>query len=86
MSPFFDPPESITVELTPLGKPRAFVWREQVHEVVTLANRWRNDEGWWREHGHIKREYFKLKTNTKHLVYIYHELPDGPWYIQSFDT
>lgn len=72
--------QPIRVEADALGVPRRFVWLGQTHTVEIVANRWRVDEGWWRER--IWREYFKLATDTGLLVVVFRDLVDGGWYVQ----
>jgi hypothetical protein len=72
--------EAITVWSDELATPQTFTWRGRVHRVQGIAQRWRVDQGWWRDR--TWREYFKLTTQTGLLVIIYREVPSGAWYLQ----
>lgn len=72
--------QAIDVEQDGQGAPIAFTWAQQTHHVAQLAQQWRVDVGWWRQR--VWRAYYKLSTDSGLLVVIYHELPDGDWYLQ----
>ena len=59
--------------------PVSFTWRGRRHTVRQIANRWRVEQGWWDRY--IRRDYFKLLTDTGLLVIIYHDLAGGGWYL-----
>jgi hypothetical protein len=71
----------IRVKTNPLGLPCSLVWRRQVHHVTRIDNHWRVDEGWWKEEGHIGRDYWKLVTDSDLLVVIYYDLYRAGWYM-----
>jgi hypothetical protein len=72
--------QAIDVKQDGQGVPVAFTWVRQTHRVAQLAQQWRVDVGWWRQR--VWRAYYKLSTDSGLLVVIYHELPDGDWYLQ----
>lgn len=72
--------QAIDVEQDAQGTLVAFTWAQQRHRVAQLAQQWRVDVGWWRQRAW--RAYYKLSTDSGLLVVIYHELPDGGWYLQ----
>lgn len=72
--------QAIDVEQDAQGALVAFTWAQQRHHVAQLAQQWRVDVGWWRRR--VWRAYYKLSTDSGLLVVIYHELPDGGWYLQ----
>lgn len=72
--------DPIQVSADALWRPLRFVWRDQVHPVSEIANRWRVDEDWWQ--GRVWREYFKLITATGLLVIVFRDLLTGEWYLQ----
>lgn len=62
----------VAVQMTASGGvPQRFVWRGQVYRLAWIANHWR-----------VWRDYWKLVTRTDLLVVVYHDLPDGEWYLQ----
>ena len=72
--------EPISVQADGNGVPISFVWRDQAHAILSITNRWRIDEGWWKER--VWRECFKLLTSTGWLVIIYRDLRTGDWRLQ----
>jgi hypothetical protein len=60
--------------------PERFIWQGRSHPVAGIANHWRVDIGWWRIH--IRRDYFKLYTQTGLLAVVYCDLDNHRWYLQ----
>lgn len=80
MTRFWPDGEPILVEVDADGLPARFVWRGQTHVVGRIANRWRLDEDWWR--ARVRREYFKLTTETGLLVILYCDAAQSAWRLQ----
>lgn len=81
MTRLWQPAQSIQVTILD-DLPRHIRWETQGYQVEGIVYRWRRRE-WWRG---IWREYYKLTLNggSQHLlVIIYHDLPDGDWFIQE---
>jgi len=72
--------EPIPMTLDDSGNPATFRWREQIHPVQHIANRWRVDGYWW--DSRVRREYFKLTTETGWLVILYRDLSTSAWFLQ----
>lgn len=72
--------EAIVVVSDSQGTPGAFEWQGRTHRVVRLGQRWRVDEGWWRQQ--VWREYFQVCTDTGLLMIVYRDLLTGRWYLQ----
>ena len=62
MSRFWPDGLPITVSCDALAAPTAFAWQGHRHTVVTVLERWRVDESWWRRR--VWREYFTLTTKS----------------------
>ena len=60
--------------------PTRFSWQGQTHQVEAITRQWRVHIDWWREPAW--RAYYKLTTTSGLLVIIYHDLPDGEWFLQ----
>jgi hypothetical protein len=80
MSRFWPDGLPISVTCDALAAPTAFAWADHRHNVFTILERWRVDEGWWRRR--VWREYFTLTTHTGLLVLIYHDVRDDAWRLQ----
>jgi hypothetical protein len=73
-------PMEIKVEASRAGLPVAFRWTGRPYEVSQIANRWRVHTHWWREE--IRREYFKVVTDSRLLCTLYHDLLADHWYLE----
>ena len=62
-------------------RPDAFDWRGERHHIVEANKRWRIDVGWWDPAISTWRDYFEVLTDTGYLCVIYHDLPDGEWFL-----
>ena len=69
---------SIEVELDGAGRLVAIAWAGR-REPVEVCNRWRVDEGWWRDP--IARDYFKL-VGPRWLALVYLDRLDGTWHLE----
>jgi hypothetical protein len=82
-------------QLRPLGEPRPVHVRTDDHgepefvrlpgktarRVVTLRERWRIDDEWWRQT--ISREYFAIVLDDGRVLTLYHDLVEDAWYAQK---
>ena len=68
----------IEVELDGAGDLVAFRWNGR-RETVEVCNRWRVEEGWWREP--IIRDYHKV-VGARWLALIYLDRVDGTWHLE----
>ena len=80
MTHFWLAGQLIVVNMDALWTPLQFTWDEQLHQVEDILDRWRIDQGWWRER--VWREYFRLTTHTGLLAEIFHDLTTQYWYLQ----
>lgn len=72
--------DPVLVEADARGFPQRMTWQGRNHRVRQIANRWRVDEGWWFQH--VRREYFKLITDSGLLLTIFHDLLSDSWCVQ----
>ena len=70
----------VRVESDAIKTPQAFEWQGARHGVRVVTNRWRLDETWWA--GHVRRDYFKLATETGLLVVLYWDWVSGGWFLE----
>ncbi len=80
MTRLYQPAQSIKSMSGDEGEPFAFQWREQVHRVLHLSNRWRVQTEWWRME--IWREYFQVDTHSGFTCVIYRDLVTDQWYLE----
>lgn len=80
MTHFWQIPQVITVAITLEGHPVGLTWQGEYHPIRVIANRWRDDTGWWL--WRKRREYLRLLTQTGMLVEIYHDKETQTWYLQ----
>jgi hypothetical protein len=52
--------------------------------VVTILERWRVDDLWWREAEQIARMYHELELADGRIVTLYEDRKAGGWYRQSY--
>jgi len=71
---------AIAVTCDALATPQAFIWEQQRHIVLTVCDRWRVEEGWWRQR--VYREYFQVVTRSGLPAEIYHDVLTARWYLQ----
>jgi len=83
-------------EVRPLAEPRFIsvrLGRDGQIEAVRLrtwrpvervVERWRVEEGWWREIP-ISRTYYELALQEGRLITVFREETTGQWYEQRYD-
>jgi protein ImuB len=87
-----DRPEAIDViYATPEGKPRRFVWRRAVHDIVRVEGPERIAPEWWRQPSRSRlRDYYRIEDQAGRRYWIYREglIGDGrgaapSWFIHG---
>lgn len=63
------------------GRPTALDWRGETHQIIEVNRHWLVDLGWWDPNVCVYREYWEVVTDTGLLCLIYHELPEGEWFL-----
>ena len=76
-------PQPIRVEANESGEPQTVVLGRQRLAVVTVQDRWRIDDEWWRKRP-VSRLYFSLLLEDGRVVTVYDELAVGLWRQQSY--
>ncbi len=74
-------PVRVKIRVDPDGFPRTIVLRGRRLLVVSVAERWRIDEGWWRDIP-LSRLYYRLVLVDGRLVTVFHDLRDTSWWTQ----
>lgn len=75
-------PEALKVEEDASGLPLA-VRMPRRQAVITIEDRWRIDDEWWRKEPVARLYYNVLLTSGQRLV-LYKDLVTGGWYQQDY--
>lgn len=62
-------------------EPRGFHWQGGLHRVVGKHNRWRVHTRWWEPDLAVRREYWKVTTDTGLLCLLYRDRLAGGWFL-----
>ena len=62
--------------------PRAVILGRDARPVQRVRDRWRVDDGWWREP--LCRMYFELEMADGQIVTLYHDRVANRWYRQGY--
>lgn len=76
-------PVRVRIELAPgpVPHPRVVVLRGRRCPVAGVLERWRVDEGWWREVP-VSRDHFRLVLDDGRVVTVYRDEHEGTWWTQ----
>jgi hypothetical protein len=75
-------PKEVKATADDTGVPTAIVWNNRPRQVISVRNRWRIDDEWWREE--IARRYFELELDNGLVITVFHDLVSGKWYQQRY--
>lgn len=75
----FNAPRPIQVQADKSGRP-TLVDGQTVTDVI---ERWRIDEGWWREEA-VSRQYWQLSLESGRTLTVFHDLIDDCWHQQHY--
>lgn len=75
-------PQPAAVEADRFGRPAAVLVRGRLRHVVTISDRWRIDDEWWR--AEIRRAYFAVELEGEIRLTIFCDLMTGAWYQQQY--
>jgi hypothetical protein len=75
-------PEALRVEEDAAGLPVA-VRMKRRQAVMTIEDRWRLDDEWWRA-GAISRLYYNVLLVSGQRLVLYKDLVTGEWYRQEY--
>jgi hypothetical protein len=70
----------VQVETDDLGTPIRLRMDGVTHAEVGICNRWRVDDGWWRDP--VARAYFKLVTRDGLLCTVFLDEIRGTWHLE----
>jgi hypothetical protein len=75
-------PEALKVEESANGAPAA-VKQKRRQAVMTIEDRWRIDDEWWRA-APVSRLYYNVLLTSGQRVVLYKDLVTGGWYEQEY--
>jgi hypothetical protein len=75
-------PESLKVEEDAAGSPIAVKLKRQ-QAVISIEDRWRIDDEWWRTEP-ISRLYYNVLLASGQRLVLYKDLVNGDWYQQDY--
>ena len=70
------------VAVIPDGPPIQFCWKGASHHIAQHWGPERIETGWWRKHP-VRRNYYRVETNTGYRFWLFRELGEGRWYCQG---
>ena len=76
------PVEVSVVALAPQGSPRMFRYHSQLHRVAMCTGPERVETGWWRGR-QVRRDYFRVITETGEAFWIFRNRDDGRWFMHG---
>jgi protein ImuB len=71
-----------TLSVVPDGPPIAFLWQRQRHKVTRHWGPERIETGWWRQ-GLVRRDYYRVETDTGCRFWLFRDLADGSWHLHG---
>lgn len=79
---YLNQPRPIRVLTDPQGAPRSVVIERKAAAVQRVRDRWRVDDGWWREP--ICRMYWELELQDGRVLTLYRDEITGRWFEQQY--
>jgi len=71
------------VSVVPDGPPVAFHWQKQRYRIARHWGPERIETGWWRHHRLVRRDYYRVETETGNRMWLFRDLKDGTWYLHG---
>ena len=76
-------PQALTVEESAAGMPAAVRQQKVRQAVISIEDRWRLDDEWWRAQP-ISRLYYNVLLASGQRLVLYKDLVNGGWYEQEY--
>lgn len=70
------------VALAPDGPPARLSYHQQTFRVARCWGPERIETGWWRGQS-VRRDYYRLETETGHWLWIFRQLNDNQWFLHG---
>jgi hypothetical protein len=75
-------PEELKIEEDAAGLPAAVKLKRR-QAVMTIEDRWRIDDEWWRAEP-VSRLYYNILLSSGQRLVLYKDLVSGSWYEQEY--
>jgi len=70
------------VAVFPGGLPARFYWDEEPYVIARSWGPERIETGWWRGKS-VRRDYWRVETDTGQRFWIFRGLTDGRWFLHG---
>lgn len=70
------------VAVAPDGPPMQLLWHNRTYRVARCWGPERIETGWWRGRS-VRRDYYRLETESGHWLWIFRHLPAGTWFLHG---
>ena len=77
-------PRPVRVVVGAAEAPRTVITRSGPRPVRAVRDRWRVDDGWWREDP-VCRMYYDVELADGQRLVLYHDRRTGRWYRQPYE-
>ncbi len=64
------------------GPPCQILFGKQAYRVARCWGPERIETGWWRGHS-VRRDYYRIETNTGHWLWVFRQLADNRWFLHG---
>lgn len=68
--------------VAPDGPPISFVWQGSTHRIACCFGPERIETAWWRG-ASVRRDYYRVETQSGCRFWLFRELRDGQWYLHG---
>jgi protein ImuB len=68
--------------LAPDGPPLRLLVHQRSYRVARCWGPERIETGWWRGRC-VRRDYYRVETQSGHWLWIFRRLPDGCWFLHG---
>ena len=79
---YLNQPRPVRVLADERGRPKSVVLERKAQPVTRIRDRWRVDDGWWREP--LCRMYWELELQDGRVLTVYHDQIAGAWFEQRY--
>lgn len=66
----------------PEGPPLRLEWNGRTHVVARQWGAERIETGWW-DHRDVRRDYYRIETDTGQRFWLFRRLPEGDWFLHG---
>lgn len=81
MTQLCSPALPVRMETDSAGSPARFFFRDLLHRVLRIEQRWQIDTDWWDAEGRVHRDYYAVTTLEGALIVLCYDHLEPGWYI-----